>query len=82
MLGSLVRSFSSTRSVQRPIAQPLDLLGDVDPLVGDDPLEQRVRVLERIVTDSGYTLASEIEALRDARPVATRRATAEIEEKI
>ena len=45
-------------------------------------LEDRVRVLERIVTDSGYTLASEIEALRDARPVATRRATAEIEEKI
>ena len=30
-------------------------------------LEQRVRVLERIVTDGGYTLASEIEALRDRR---------------
>ena len=45
-------------------------------------LEQRVRVLERIVTDSGDNLAREIEALRDARPVATRRANAEIEEKI
>ena len=32
-------------------------------------LEQRVRVLERIVTDSGYTLAHEIEALRDGRPI-------------
>jgi len=33
-------------------------------------LEQRVRVLERIVTDSGYTLASQIEALRDDRRTA------------
>lgn len=28
-------------------------------------LEERVRVLERIVTDGGYNLASQIEALRD-----------------
>jgi hypothetical protein len=35
-------------------------------------LEQRVRVLERIVTDGGYTLASEIEALRDNRPTEAR----------
>ena len=45
-------------------------------------LEQRVRVLERIVTDSGYTLASEIEALRDHRPVAAPRETADVKEKI
>jgi hypothetical protein len=32
-------------------------------------LEQRVRVLERIVTDKGYDVASQIEALRDARKV-------------
>jgi hypothetical protein len=32
-------------------------------------LERRVRVLERIVTDSGYTLASQIEALRDDRRI-------------
>lgn len=31
-------------------------------------LEERVRVLERIVTDGGYDLATRIEALRDARP--------------
>ncbi len=37
-------------------------------------LEDRVRVLERIVTDRGYGLASEIEALRD------RRETAKVEE--
>jgi IS5 family transposase len=32
-------------------------------------LEERVRVLERIVTDKGYDVASQIEALRDARQV-------------
>ncbi|MEO6153024.1 MAG: hypothetical protein ABIT09_10925 [Croceibacterium sp.] len=30
-------------------------------------LEDRVRVLERIVTDGGFNLAAEIEALRDKR---------------
>ena len=38
-------------------------------------LEERVRVLERIVTDRGYDVASQIEALRDTRradEVATR----------
>src|SRR5690349_294575 len=30
-------------------------------------LEERVRVLERIVTDKGYDVASQIEALRDTR---------------
>lgn len=32
-------------------------------------LEQRVRVLERIVTDGGYDVATQIEALRDQRKV-------------
>jgi len=32
-------------------------------------LEQRVRVLERIVTDKGIIVADEIERLRDERPV-------------
>jgi Tfp pilus assembly major pilin PilA len=31
-------------------------------------LEQRVRVLERIVTDKGIVVAEEIERLRDDRP--------------
>jgi uncharacterized protein with GYD domain len=39
-------------------------------------LEQRVRVLERIVTDGGYDTALQIEALRDAREVeASKEAT-------
>jgi hypothetical protein len=32
-------------------------------------LEDRVRVLERIVTDKGYDVATQIEALRDTRSV-------------
>ena len=32
-------------------------------------LEDRVRVLERIVTEKGYDVATQIEALRDARKV-------------
>ena len=37
-----------------------------------DELEDRVRVLERIVTDGGYDLAHKIEALRDERGVEER----------
>ena len=36
-------------------------------------LEERVRVLERIVTDGGYDTALQIEALRDAREVEQQR---------
>ena len=32
-------------------------------------MEDRIRVLERIVTDGGYNVASQIEALRDTRRV-------------
>lgn len=32
-------------------------------------LEQRVQVLERIITDRGYDIATQIEALRDQRKV-------------
>jgi hypothetical protein len=35
-------------------------------------LEDRVRVLERIVTDGGYDVATQIEALRDTRRVEER----------
>ena len=34
-----------------------------------ETMQDRVAVLERIVTDGGYGLANEIEALRDQRPV-------------
>jgi hypothetical protein len=36
-------------------------------------LEERIRVLERIVTEGGYDTALQIEALRDQRDVDLRR---------
>jgi hypothetical protein len=47
-----------------------------------DELEERVRVLERIVTDGSYDLASKIEALRDERPLASRMPERETEAKV
>jgi len=38
-------------------------------------LEERVRVLERIITDGGYDTALQIEALRDTREVEAQRRT-------
>ena len=35
-------------------------------------MEDRIRVLERIVTDGGYNVATQIEALRDQRRVEDR----------
>lgn len=42
-------------------------------------LDDRVRVLERIVTDKGYDVAAQIEALRDQRRVDEGAAGAAIE---
>lgn len=42
-------------------------------------LQERVRVLERIVTDGGYDLAHKIEALRDGRSGARIETTVEAE---
>ena len=44
-------------------------------------LEDRVRVLERIVTDKGYAVATQIEALRDQRRVTDQGAGVPIELK-
>lgn len=44
-------------------------------------LEDRVRVLERIVTDKGYDVATQIEALRDHRRVDDQGAGAPLEMK-
>lgn len=40
---------------------------------GSRELEERVRVLERIITDGGYDTAIQIEALRDTREVEATR---------
>ena len=47
-----------------------------------DELEDRVRVLERIVTDGGYDLAHKIEALRDERGIETRLEAPEPEARV
>jgi len=47
-----------------------------------DELEERVRILERIVTDGGYDLAQKIEALRDERGVETRIDTLNAETRV
>ena len=44
-------------------------------------LEDRVRVLERIVTDKGYDVATQIEALRDARKIDARLSAPEQESR-
>ena len=44
-------------------------------------LEQRVQVLERIVTDKGYDVAAQIEALRDERRVEERGSGVPLEMK-
>ena len=45
-------------------------------------LEDRVRVLERIVTDRGYDVATQIESLRDERGVEARIETRKSEARI
>ena len=45
-------------------------------------LEDRVQVLERIVTDRGYDVATQIEALRDARRIDERLAAPEPEGRV
>jgi hypothetical protein len=47
-----------------------------------EELEERVRILERIVTDGSYDLAQRIEALRDERPIGQRLEAAEPEARI
>jgi hypothetical protein len=45
-------------------------------------MEDRIRVVERIVTDGGYNVASQIEALRDTRRVEARLEAPEPKERV
>jgi hypothetical protein len=45
-------------------------------------MEDRIRVLERIVTDGGYDVASQIEALRDTRRVEQQLEAPRPQEKV
>jgi hypothetical protein len=59
---------------QRQLAEAQAALPQIDErqALYTRELEDRVRVLERIVTDKGYDVASQIEALRDARQIEAR----------
>ena len=56
-----------------------DSPANIAPLERVEELEDRVRILERIVTDGGYDLARKIEALRDERGVEQRSETRDME---
>jgi hypothetical protein len=45
-------------------------------------MEDRIRVLERIVTDGGYNVATQIEALRDTRKVEAQLEPPKHQEKV
>ena len=45
-------------------------------------MEDRIRVLERIVTDGGYNVASQIEALRDTRRVEAQLEAPRLQERV
>ncbi|HSQ94914.1 MAG TPA: hypothetical protein VLM18_02280 [Croceibacterium sp.] len=45
-------------------------------------MEDRIRVLERIVTDGGYDVATQIEALRDTRKVEDRLPAPQAKERV
>src|SRR6478609_3015510 len=45
-------------------------------------MEDRIRVVERIVTDGGYDVASQIEALRDTRRVEHQLEAPERKERV
>ena len=59
----LYQTLAHLQSVQAAPPAALDGASKVQV----ERLEDRVRVLERIVTDKGYDVATQIEALRDAR---------------
>ena len=67
------RLASTRRRLARAEAQlfamrgPAPAVPAVVPVEEKNGLEQRMRVLERIVTDRGYDVATQIEALRDER---------------
>ncbi len=55
------------KRIEATAAQTAENVAQYVSRVGE--LEQRVRVLERIVTDKGYDVATQIEALRDERRI-------------
>ena len=78
-----VRSKAQIEEKRIAAGQTQGSTGDGRQVAGRvDELEERVRILERIVTDGGYDLAQKIEALRDERPVDLKLASTRSRETI
>ncbi len=77
-LGSLIfylaKRFFSLREKQLEVDARLAAEKAAQYAVSNAELEQRVRVLEQIVTDSGAQTAAQIEALREQKQVTGRSA--------
>ncbi|MES2136210.1 MAG: hypothetical protein V4502_04010 [Pseudomonadota bacterium] len=69
----MARRFFSFREKQLEIDARLAAEKAAQYAASNAELEQRVRVLEQIVTDGGAQTAAQIEALRDARPLKVAR---------
>jgi hypothetical protein len=69
MVGFIVWTKHQTKLAQARIQSTTELSAEkaAQYAAQNQQLEDRVRVLERIVTDKGYDVATQIEALRDAR---------------
>jgi hypothetical protein len=77
-----VRSHARLEEKRIEAAALQNSAGQGEALERVEVLEDRVRVLERIVTDGGYDLAHKIEALRDERPLRQRLDTPARQETI
>ena len=76
--------FAIVSRVYRHREKQLELEAQIAQARAADPeytrhLEERLRVLERIVTDKGHGVADEIERLRDQRPSAETARPARLE---
>jgi hypothetical protein len=74
-LGYMARRFFSFRERQLEAETGMAAEKAAQYATANAELEQRVRVLEQIVTDRGVETAAQIEALRPARISATQRST-------
>ena len=77
-----VRSHARLEEKRIEAAALQNSAGQGEALERVEVLEDRVRVLERIVTDRGYDVATQIEALRDQRRVDDELAQLEDRSKV
>jgi hypothetical protein len=81
MVVGIVWVRSQAQLEEKRIAAGITERGESDPQQAKQivELQERVRVLERIVTDNSYDLAGQIEALRNQRGLSDQRQAAQSE---